>query len=176
MSSTIEVHLTRAEARAGVTRTILTEEHEITCDIPARIKDDTTFQLMEGLYLRVRVAKSRAKGPLLIGVGVVSALMVSAIVISAINNNTPKTAPPPTTATTTAGSKSAPAVATVGQCVKEAVVTMDLAPVPCGPGTLEVLDVVSKSATGIPCKLSTATTHTAETYTPPFLIFCLKKN
>lgn len=30
MSSTIEVHLTRAEARVGVTRAILTEEHEIT--------------------------------------------------------------------------------------------------------------------------------------------------
>lgn len=99
--------------------------------------------------------------PLLIGVGVVSALMVFAIVTSAINNSTPGgPVPPPTTAT------AAPAVAAIGQCVADSGIRVNLAPVPCNTGTLEVLDVASKSAPGKPCELSKATTHTAEYYGP----------
>ncbi|SDW63640.1 hypothetical protein SAMN05421504_1011119 [Amycolatopsis xylanica] len=173
MSSTIEVHLTRAEARAGVTRTVLTDEHEFTFEIPARIKDDTTFQLAEGLYLRVRVAKSRAKRPLLIGAGVLTALMAFAIVISAINNSTPGGPVPPAATSTSA---SASALATIGQCVKDTGVRIDLTPVPCGADTLEVLDVVSGVTRGKACELSKATTHTAESSRPPFKTYCLKKN
>ncbi|WP_370950004.1 hypothetical protein AB5J62_21030 [Amycolatopsis sp. cg5] len=167
MSSTIEVHLTRAEARAGVKRTVQTDEHEYTCDIPARVKDDTTFPLSEGVFLRVRVAKSRSKRPILIGAGVLAALGAFAIVASAIDDSTPGGSPPPPP------SSSAPAEARIGQCVTGVTSRVSLKPVPCNSGTFEILDVVKGSTGRDACKLSAATTHTARSLG---VTYCLKEN